>query len=237
MIGSAMINLILVVLITDLQARIMEDTMSTSIAKLLSISSEPISGNAPELDNKIEILLDNLGKEFHEILSVKNGFYAFESALHVFPSDNTHQFMDIARWNESSLWRSEYGEIIGEYLFFAEDIFGHQFLVFENKIHAFEPETGEIEEIANDFDTWAKLMLDEYNFRTGFSLAHEWQIKYGAIPQGERLLPKIPFVLGGEYSLDNLYLLDSVKGMRLRATLAHQINNLEDGAKIKWSIS
>jgi hypothetical protein len=237
MIGSAMINLILVVLITDLQARIMEDTMSTSIAKLLSISSEPISGNAPELDNKIEILLDNLVKEFHEILSVKNGFYAFESALHVFPSDNTHQFMDIARWNESSLWRSEYGEIIGEYLFFAEDIFGHQFLVFENKIHAFEPETGEIEEIANDFDTWAKLMLDEYNFRTGFSLAHEWQIKYGAIPQGERLLPKIPFVLGGEYSLDNLYLLDSVKGMRLRATLAHQINNLEDGAKIKWSIS
>jgi hypothetical protein len=47
-----------------------------------------------------------------------------------------------------------------------------------------------------------------------------------------RLLPKLPFVLGGEYNLDNLYLANSVEGMRFRGSIARQIQNIPDGNKV-----
>ncbi len=122
-------------------------------------------------------------------------------------------------------------------MFFAEDVFGNQFLIFNEKIYTFEPETGEIEEVSESFEEWAKCVLDNYNFLTGFQLAHEWQTSNGVIPVGKRLIPKIPFVLGGKYTVDNLYLLDAVTGMNLRADLAKQIINLKDGEKIKFHIT
>jgi hypothetical protein len=56
------------------------------------------------------------------------------------------------------------------------------------------------------------------------------------IPIGKRLIPRIPFVLGGKYTIDNLYLLDAATGMNLRADLAKEIINLKDGEKIKFHI-
>jgi hypothetical protein len=105
-----------------------------------------------------------------------------------------------------------------------------------HRIHSFDPETGEIEEIANNFDEWAKSILKDYNFWTGFSLAHEWQVIHGSIPEGDRLLPKIPFILGGGFSVENLYQLNAVEGMRVRGDLSRQIKNLEDGTKIRIKV-
>jgi hypothetical protein len=90
--------------------------------------------------------------------------------------------------------------------------------------------------MATNFEDWAKHILEKYNYLTGFGLAHEWQTRNGIIPVGQRLLPKVPFVLGGKFTIDNLYLLDSVSGMRLRGDLAQQIKNSPDGTKIKFKI-
>jgi hypothetical protein len=43
----------------------------------------------------------------------------------------------------------------------------------------------------------------------------------------------VPFVLGGEFVLDNMYMADAVEGMRFRADIARQIKDLPDGAEIK----
>lgn len=211
--------------------------MNTNTAKLLSISSNPICESKPSFSQEINILLGSLSQDLYEILTVKNGFYAFESALHIFPASFVCQEMDLAKWNSLELWRNNYGSSTEGYLFFAEDIFGNQFLIFNEKIYTFEPETGEIEEVSESFEEWAKCVLDNYNFLTGFQLAHEWQTSNGVIPVGKRLIPKIPFVLGGKYTVDNLYLLDAVTGMNLRADLAKQIINLKDGEKIKFHIT
>jgi hypothetical protein len=56
--------------------------------------------------------------------------------------------------------------------------------------------------------------------------------KNGSLPMNKRLLPKIPFVVGGDFAVENLYLVDSVQGMKVRANVAQQINNLPDGVKI-----
>jgi hypothetical protein len=212
--------------------------MTINTDKLLSISSTAIAESIPQIDEQTNKMLGSLGNEFHNILSIKNGFYAFESALHFFPATEVVDSvnLDVNYWNSPQLWRDEYSNSIDKYLFFAEDIFGGQFCIFNNKIHIFDSETEEIEVIADTFDDWAKCILDNYNYLTGFELAHGWQLKNGSIPAGKRLLPKVPFVLGGKFTVDNLYLLDSVTGMKLRGDLAQQIKNSPDGTKITFKI-
>lgn len=211
--------------------------MTLNVQKLLSISSLKISEIIPQFDESTKNKLGSLGDDFYNLLTLKNGFYAFESALHFFPATNINQsILDVNYWNSENLWVNKYSDSIRDYLFFAEDIFGGQFCIFNERIHTFDPETEETEEIATSFDDWAKCVLDEYNHLTGFELAHEWQLKNGCIPVVKRLLPKVPFVLGGKFTIDNLYLLDSVTGMKVRGDLAQQIKNSPDGTKVTFKI-
>ncbi|MCF5145083.1 SMI1/KNR4 family protein [Pseudomonas sp. PA-6-1D] len=162
-----------------------------------------------------------------------NGFYALESALHVFSTRSSQHEISIFDWNENSLWRDGYDGLVDGCLFFAEDIFGGQFCIKNNKIYTFDPETGSLEFLAQDIEEWAQLLVSDYEVLTGYPLAHRWQKKNGQLAAGKRLLPKIPFVLGGGFVLDNLYSIDAVKGMKLRADIARQIKDLPDGAQIK----
>ncbi|MDM3863058.1 MAG: SMI1/KNR4 family protein [Aphanizomenon gracile PMC644.10] len=200
--------------------------------KLVSIGSQPLDDRHPYLS---QILLDIAGsmvEELYSFLSKKNGFLAFESALHVFPANNLNGVMNLETWNSDELWRKDYGALAENCLFFAEDIFGGQFCIFNNEIYSFDPETGNKEVVADNIEQWAKLILEDYNVLTGFPLAHQWQQEHGILPINKRLLPKIPFVAGGRFTVDNLYSVDSVKGMKVRADIAQQIHNLPDGTKI-----
>jgi hypothetical protein len=58
----------------------------------------------------------------------------------------------------------------------------------------------------------------------------------GPIPINSRLIPKIPFVCGGDFNIENLAVINSVSGMKSRANLANQIANLEDGTQIEFKI-
>jgi len=72
---------------------------------------------------------------------------------------------------------------------------------------------------------------------TGHPLAHKWQSIHGALHPRHRLLPKRPFVLGGEYSIENLASIDSVQMMKSLGSLAFQLHDLPDGAKVEFKIS
>lgn len=208
--------------------------MDSYLIRLLSISSQPISSSQPFFGPETSLLGD-LSSEIREILSEKNGFYAFESALHFFPAleKESENCIDLNRWNNYNLWKYEYGSLIDNIFFFAEDLFGGQFCVKNERIYSFDPETGELDEISNNFSDFARIILDDYDFMTGFSLAHDWQLKHGKIPTGKRLIPKQFFVLGGEFVLDNLYLSDAVQGMKSRAILASKIHGLADDTEVK----
>ena len=121
-------------------------------------------------------------------------------------------------------------------LFFAEDVFGGQFCIKDNAVFSFDPETGSLELMADSLEMWATDLLQNFNVLTGYSVAHEWQLQNGALPHGMRLIPKIPFVCGGSYGIDNLYAINSVRGMKSRGNLACQIKNLPDGEKIEFKI-
>ena len=203
--------------------------------KLAGVGSGAL-GAAPSIAQLARSFGDHAASLLAPLLRLKNGFYAFESALHVFPDVTAGGERGLLEWNATELWRGEYAGMADGAVYFAEDVFGAQFCVREHAVCTFDPETGEFETIARDLDEWATAVLDEYSLLTGFPLAHEWQTQHGMLPAGSRLVPKQPFVLGGEFALENLHALDAVKGMKFRADIAVQVRDLPDGASVELKV-
>lgn len=208
--------------------------MSAYKDKLLQISSPRIGLDIDILPEEIRGRLGKLEDEYRDIVVERNGFYAFESALHFFPVSSQADIMNAVEWNSRTLWRTHYGNLLPDNaFFFAEDIFGGQFTIFDNRIWQMDPETGSLDAIADSLEEFCRELLSDFEVLTGHPLANEWQSANRSLPQGIRLLPKMLFVMGGDYSVENLYQLDAVKGMQLRGDIATQIKDVPDGAKMK----
>lgn len=191
------------------------------------------------LNTEVEVFIARagvIGEELHYMLSKMNGGYAFESALHFFGENEGFGNLSVERWNAIDLWRSDYKHLDPLGYFFAEDIFGNQFFIKDEKISTFDSETGETEEIADSLNDWASEIMSDFDFYTGHSLAHDWQEAHGLIPLGSRLLPKIPFVVGGDFEVENLYAVSSVKSMKYWASIALQIRDMPDGSVINLKL-
>jgi hypothetical protein len=176
-------------------------------------------------------------EELCRMLSDKNGFYAFESALHVFPLCTHREHMSLQHWNDAATWKSAFGEsLVDSIVCFAQDVVGEQFAIVGDKVVGFSAESGEIRPLANTIDEWACRILTEYEVLTAYPLAHEWQVRFRLLREGERLVPKKAFIFGGDYAVDNLYALEAVAAMRLRGDIYRQIRHLPDGAKVSISV-
>ena|SRR6185295_6037268 len=206
------------------------------IQELLDRSGEPLCSSPPSLPKGLSEVLLSSADDLIGLLTAKNGFYAFQKALHVFPSSCPTASMDLERWNASVLWLGEYGEVTSRCLFFAEDLFGVQFAIQDGVVYRFDPEVGVLDPFAKNVESWAGRLVQDPEFETGYPLLLEWEKVNGRLPEGKRLLPKMPFVLGGEYSVENLYAADAVEGMKVRADIWRQIKNLPDGAQIRLKI-
>lgn len=205
--------------------------------KLIAIGGDALSGAAPAISSELSDLAGRLADQLTEMLGQKNGFYAFESALLVRPATSISGHIGLDAWNDPTLWKSQYDGMADAALCFAEDIFGGQFCMVADGICLFEPETADLKPVAPDLDGWADAVLSDYSFVTGFPIAHQWQEMHGAIPAGSRLFPKIPFNLGGDYTVDNLFAMEDARGMRLMGEIATQIKGLPDGTKVKLRIT
>jgi len=209
----------------------------SAMDQLLSIASEPIgpatgAGSAPILADRRD-----RGLELLEALRARNGFYAFLSALHVFPLGKAGGERDLESWNGETLWRDAYAHLAAGCFFFAEDIFGGQFCIKDGAVFVFDPETGEQTRSGGTLEEWAQHVLLEHDVLCGTPLAREWQERYGALPPGRRLIPKMPFVLGGDFAVENLYVGDPVDAMRFRGAVAKQLRSLPDGATIQLKVT
>ena len=94
-----------------------------------------------------------------KILSIKNGFYAFESALHFLGTGSDRPDIDIEAWNSPDLWIKNYATIKPDGLCFAEDLFGNQFYIASSGIYNFDCETGDKEKLARNFREWCKMQF------------------------------------------------------------------------------
>jgi len=205
------------------------------LEKLLSISSAPLSSTS----STASVLRRQKGAVFEEIqalLNNKNGFVAFECALVVFPTIDSQSVIGLDSWNDLNGWRRWYrGCIKDEVVCFAHDLFGGQFAASERGIIRLDPESGEVTEYAESVHQWAASLLANYPEDTGWPLAHEWQEANGPISPAERLLPKQPFILGGDYVVENLTLIDARVAMDNWGRLYEAIQSVPDGQEITIS--
>jgi len=211
--------------------------MSKNIDQLLAVAGPALCVGPPQISEALAADAGGLARELMDVLRRRNGFFAFESALHVFPAGPGSEGYELVRWNEDNLWRGEYGDLAQGFLFFAEDIIGSQFALRSGRLFRFDPETGESEEIGASLEEWATLILSDYEYETGYPLAHEWQREHGRLPPSQRLVPTIPLVLGGDLELKNVHACDAVEGMQQRACIARQIRDLPDGATISLRVT
>jgi hypothetical protein len=209
----------------------------SALDQFLQISSRPLI-EAPIADG-LPLLepFGALGAELYELLSLRNGFYAFESALHVFPSGQADGVLDLATWNAESTWRREFGDLAKGCLFFAEDAFGFQFCLAHDQVCSFDSETGQVATMARSVEEWSAKLLADFRVLTGQPLAHEWQVAHGPLASGKRLAPRTPFVLGGDFIVANLYAASQVELMRFRGHLASKLKDLPDGAQVKLTVT
>jgi hypothetical protein len=148
------------------------------------------------------------GRRNSVVVYTNDGFYAFESALHVFPFSmiDCNNQQDLLRWNSPDLWRHKYGPDADNLFFFAEDIFGYQFCFSGNRVGRFDPETGSVDDICRTIEKWASIICQDFEFHTGYRIAHEWQAAKGPVSEGNRLVPIIPLITKeGAYELSNFY--------------------------------
>jgi hypothetical protein len=204
----------------------------TPFDQLLRQAGPPLRGTPPASPSAWDAP-PRLAAELARLLGARNGFYALDDALHVFPSGTAAPHIDVEAWNAPTLWRNEYDpDMVEGLFFFAEDVFGHQFTLSSDGIQLFDPETGDLEPFAASVEEWCAALVDDPDASVVAHVARAWREARGALRPGQRLVPTKPFVIGGTNELENLYELDAVAGMRVRGSIARQIRNLPEGTDV-----
>lgn len=166
-------------------------------------------------------------KNYIEYLKIKNGGYYFNNAIHVYGFSDSIKHHDLYYINK--LIKSSF-EDMSEGYFFGEDLFGNLFGFHEGKIIFFDIETAEIEVIADSFLIWADLVLSEVDYYCAPTLIDQITIEnVKSLSRGYRISAILPFVLGGEYKLENLVLKNFEENISFNASIAKQIKNKPDG--------
>lgn len=202
-------------------------TAPAGLAQLLSVAS-------PALGPAASVLPAELPPPLRPLWTQRNGWVAFWSALHVFPVGRATDGLDVMAFNAAL--REAFGPLAAGHVAFGHDLFGVLQTWHEDHVCAFDPETAEHEPIAGDLDGWANAVLAEPEELVGSAFAFDWQERHGRLEPNERLVPLLPFALGGEYDDANLEPRDALQGLRERAALARVIATLPEGAEIEWPL-
>lgn len=206
--------------------------MTPYLSKLIDAGSRAKSPTTqPAIRAVCTLANSSIVAELEEVLSHKNGFWAFESALNVLPSEAPDFMSSIPKWNDPENWKKYFGDH-ESVLFFAEDLFGGQFGIGTDSIYRLHPETAELVEHSANLESWAKTILKDLDFETGWSIGRAWQETHGPLKNEFRLIPRVPFTLGGEYCAENLVTIRCDRAMREYARLATQIRDIPDGQSI-----
>lgn len=202
----------------------------SALATLLERSRTPL-GPPVEVD-----LGGGLPGELAALLSATNGFAVFNYGVQVFHAGPDGLGPELSVWNDDATWKHTYGRLADGLLCFGQDLFGVQFAIEGGRrVSTFDPETGERQTVGECLDDWADWLLFKPDERGTRSFATGWQDHHGPLGHDERLLPRTLFVLGGEYTEDNLVVSDAAEAMRVRGPIAKQLHDLPDGAAVRFT--
>lgn len=171
-----------------------------------------------------------------DFMKENNGGYFYHNSLLLFGSTSEENQFNIIHIN--NLFKKYYKNIVDDLFFFGQDIFGNGFAFENENIILFNIESGQKEILANSFDGWLDVLYEDLDYYTGESLVYELNhSEREELTKEKRLCPKYPFILGGEYNIDNLVLKGYIENISYNADIAKQVYNLPEGSKIKIVIN
>lgn len=174
--------------------------------------------------------------QLQKLLKQRNGFFCFNAGIQVFRAGDSGHGYDLGLWNHPETWKDTYGGYADGPLWFAQDLFGHQFGILPDTVCVLDPETAQTRALATSLEGWADWLLSDSDVNGRYRLATDWQDAFGPLEITERLLHLQPLVLGGENDTDNIVVRDAIVAMRARGPIAQQIATLPDGAQIEFRI-
>jgi len=197
------------------------------------IDNRDMNFTYPDIDSSSIKEIDGIitDKGYLAFLSQFNGGFFFNNSLQLYSLNNANEYNSIIYINE--LFRTTYSSLLKDEFFFAQDIFANQFAFYSDGILFFNIETGEKTHLANSFIDWIDLIKSEVDYYSGRSLVVLWNENKHRLLYDERLCPKMPFVLGGEYEIKNLYNSSFPEYIFTNANIANQIFKRPDGTAIK----
>ncbi len=181
-------------------------------------------------------MVPHLASELFALLHARNGFYAFEAALEVYPAQSHGEVVGFADWNVPETWKCEYHGLADDLLCFAQDVFGNQFALRRDEIVLFECETGRTTAFASSIEDWSEKVLADYDFVTGHTFARSWQLANRPLVPGERLYPVTPFTMGGKYEVSNMRAMKGTALLRFFGDFANQVRDVPDGTRVRLSV-
>ena len=190
------------------------------------------------INNKSKEIAIQFGKSRTNLQSINNeilslcGYY-YSNSLHFYGNGTEYNYDDLLCQNDIIL--KHYNSLLQQGLTtFGEDLFGNQFCVLEEKYYLLDIETSELKIISNSFHGFLKELEQDIDYYSGFPITQEMdKAKLEMLGTGCRLCPIKPFVIGGEFKLNNLVLEKFDVNFRHNADLAKQLVSLKDGEKVK----
>ena len=180
--------------------------------------------------------ISTLDCRYVDFIELNNGGFFFNDSLVIYAPTNSHETYCLHRINEKI--NLEFGIISRDKFFFACDVFGNQFCfdLPTGKIYFFNIESGDCEFIADDFIKWIQVMKTSIDYYTGRPFIIKWEEVMGQLNDDERLTAKMPFIIGGEYDLENVRVEKFDKILEFCASFAKQIFDLPDKTKVNIKI-
>lgn len=172
-------------------------------------------------------------EELAELLSTINGFFAFDTGVHIFYAGGEGIGPELSYWNAADTWKDAFEGLADNYFCFGQDVLGMQYAIKHgSEVVRFDPETARSSHIGDSLEDWAAWLLDKPTINGTATLAKAWQERQGPLEPNQRLLPLRFFELGGEVSFDNLVVKDAAEAMRARGPIATQLHDLPPGTEI-----
>ena len=101
----------------------------------------------------------------------------------------------------------------------------------------FNIETGDTEILSENFLELLSKIYSDFDFYSGANFLNDLKRNWMEdLANGFRLCPKYPFVLGGSYEIENLYLKLHQENLKFNASLARQILDHKDGTNFIWRL-
>lgn len=164
-----------------------------------------------------------------------NGGFFFGRSLLLYPFLNANEYPCIFYINQ--ILTTLYGPLVKGLISFAQDVFGNQFCFDTANKHVvlFTIEDAGKTIMADSFNGWLDVLASDVDFYTGRPYAAKW-LSANHLAINQVICPKIPFVIGGDYKIDNFYAASFPDFLAFYADFAKQISQLPNGTKVSINV-